>query len=290
LLGTGALAALGFFVGVFVNLLVDRVPRKRPLRPLGGGCRRCVPDPTLGADEVDDAAGPAEDDVDVAGTADDVDAAGPAEEDAPDGPMVGAVLWPGGRCQVCRRAPSPRYPAVQVLTAATFGAVGLRLGADWAVPAYLVLFASLLAISVIDLERNIIPNRIVYPTVFLSVPLLAVAAVAEGDLGRLGQAVVGAAAAWAALLVIHLVSPAGMGFGDVRLSFVLGLFLGWLDLRLVLIGLFLGFLLGSVLGVLLVVLRLRGRRDHIPFGPFLAAGAVLAVFFGDPLMDWWLGG
>ena len=270
-LAAAFLGVFGFVVGVFVNLLVDRVPGKRSLRPPGGGCRRCVPDPTLRPD-------------------DDAETAGAADADAAEGPLVGALFWPGGRCRVCARAPSPRYAVVQVLTAATFGAVGLRLGADWAVPAYLVLFASLLAISVIDLERNIIPNRIVYPTIFLSVPLLAVAAVAEGDLGRLGQALVGAAAAWAALLVIHLVSPAGMGFGDVRLSFVLGLFLGWLDLRLVLIGLFLGFLLGSVLGVLLVLLRLRGRRDHIPFGPFLAAGAALAVFFGDPLTDWWLGG
>ncbi len=109
-------------------------------------------------------------------------------------------------------------------------------------------------------------------------------------LGVVTTALLGAALAWVLLLVVHLVQPAGMGFGDVRLSFVLGLFLGWLDLRLVLIGLFLGFLLGSVLGVLLVLLRLRGRRDHIPFGPFLAAGAALAVFFGDPLTDWWLGG
>lgn len=261
-LGVGALGVLGFVVGGFVNLLVDRVPRKQPLLPLGGGCRACRPDPAPDAEPDPGMAGP-----------------------------VGLVLWPlwGRRCPACARPASPRYAVVQLLTAAAFAGVGLRFGADWAVPAYLVLFTSLLAVSVIDLELHIIPNRIVYPTIFASVPLLALAAAVQGDAGRLGRALLGAALAWAALLVIHLVSPAGMGFGDVRLSFVLGLFLGWLDLRSVLTGLFLGFLLGSVIGVLLVALRLRGRRDHIPFGPFLASGAALTVFFGDALVGWLLG-
>ena len=263
-LGATALALLGFVVGGFVNLLVDRVPRKQPLVPLGGGCRACRPEP-------------------------EADAGPDADSDLP-GP-VGLVLWPlrGRRCRVCARPAWPRYAVVQLLTAAAFAGVGLRFGADWAVPAYLVLFTSLVAVSVIDLELHIIPNRIVYPTIFASVPLLALAAAVQGDAGRMGRALLGAALAWAALLVIHLVSPAGMGFGDVRLSFVLGLFLGWLDLKSVLTGLFLGFLLGAVLGGLLVALRLRGRRDHIPFGPFLAGGAVLTVFFGDALVGWLLG-
>jgi len=297
-LGAGALAVVGFFVGVFVNLLVDRVPAKRPLRPLGGGCRRCLPeaayrpppgDPSEVDDEVD--AG-MEVDADVEARAAEqaaAEQAAAAHAEAAAGPPVGALLWPGGRCRTCRRGPSPRYAVVQVLTAAAFAAVALRFGADWALPAYLVFFTALLAVSAIDLELNIIPNRIVYPTIFVSVPLLAAAALAEADADRLGEALIGAAAAWAALLVIHLISPAGMGFGDVRLAFVLGLFLGWLGLRLVLIGLFLGFLLGAVLGALMILVGRRGRRDHIPFGPFLAGGAALAVFFGDPFSSWWLG-
>ena len=261
-LGLVALGILGFVAGGFVNLLADRAPGKRPLVPLGGGCRGCGPDPQGEPDGAESS---------------------PAEP-------VGAVLWPfrGRRCPACGRAVPARYAAVQLLTAAAFVGVGLRFGADWALPAYLVFFTSLLAVSLIDLELHIIPNRIVYPTIFASVPLLGLAAAAEGDPGRLGRALVGAALAWGALLLIHLASPAGMGFGDVRLSFVLGLFLGWLDLRSVLTGLFLGFLLGAVLGVLLVALRLRGRRDHIPFGPFLAAGAALTVYFGDALTGWFL--
>jgi leader peptidase (prepilin peptidase)/N-methyltransferase len=101
--------------------------------------------------------------------------------------------------------------------------------------------------------------------------------------------VIGAAAAWFALLVIHLISPGGMGFGDVRLSFLLGLFLGWLSYGHVVTGLFLGFLLGAVVGLLLVAVRLRSRTDHVPFGPFLAAGTALAILVGDPLVRLWLG-
>ncbi|MDQ6928070.1 MAG: prepilin peptidase, partial [Actinomycetota bacterium] len=102
------------------------------------------------------------------------------------------------------------------------------------------------------------------------------------------NALLGGALAFAALFLIHLVSPAGMGFGDVRLSFILGLFLGWLSLSHVLVGIFLGFLLGALIGVALVVSRARSRKDAIPFGPFLAGGAALAVFAGSPIIHWWL--
>lgn len=221
-----ACGAIGLVAGEGVNVLVERIPDKLPLRPL--------------------------------------------------------LPIRSGR-------PARRDRAVQAATAFLFAAAGLRFGAAWVLPAYLVFFASLLAVSVIDLERHIIPNRIVYPTIFVSIPLLALAALVGDDWHRFGQALIGAGLAWGALFAIHLVSPGGMGFGDVRLAFVLGLFLGWLGLGKVLTGLFLGFLLGAVIGVLLIAFKLRTRKDHIPFGPFLAAGAVLAVFFGAAVTNWLVG-
>jgi leader peptidase (prepilin peptidase)/N-methyltransferase len=80
-----------------------------------------------------------------------------------------------------------------------------------------------------------------------------------------------------------------MGMGDVKLAVLLGLSLGWLSLGHVLLGLFLGFLLGSLVGVGLVATGVRSRKDHLPFAPFLAAGAVIAVLVGRPLLDWYLG-
>jgi leader peptidase (prepilin peptidase)/N-methyltransferase len=185
---------------------------------------------------------------------------------------------------------SPRRVIVVVTTVALYAGTVLRFGGDWVVPAYLVFFTSLVAISAIDFDRQIIPNRIVYPTIFLSVPLLVLAALAQGEWNLLRHALIGAALAWGALLVVHLISPAGMGFGDVRLAFVLGLFLGWISLRHVLSGLFLGVLLLSVLGVLLWAFRIRSLKDHMAFGPFLAAGAALAVFVGPAATRWLIGG
>jgi leader peptidase (prepilin peptidase)/N-methyltransferase len=246
-------ALLGLYAGLYLNLAVDLVPRRKPMRPLRAGCRNCL-------------------------------------EASTSNPRLPAVPWTlrGRRCRVCGEGVSVRYPLVEVACAVLFAAAAVRFGLDAALPAYLVFFACLLVVSVVDLEYSIIPNRIVYPTVFLSLPLLALAALAEGDLGRLGTALVGAAIAFAVLFVVHLISPASMGFGDVRLTFVLGLFLGWLGLSHVVAGLFLGFALGAVVGVGLVLTRRRGRKDSVPFGPFLAAGAALAVLFGRPLINWWL--
>src|SRR5205807_6234432 len=136
----------------------------------------------------------------------------------------------------------------------------------------------------------IIPNRIVYPTLAIALPLLAAAAAIDGRWRPLEHAAIGALVAWGLLLVIHVVSPRGMGFGDVRLAFVLGLFLGWLGLSHVFLGLFLGFLFGAAVGLALIVARRKGRREHIPFGPFLAAGAVVAVVAGSPILTWYRGG
>lgn len=253
-LGAAACALIGLYVGTYLDLLIDRVPQKRGVRPLRAGCRACLD----------------------------------ASDEARRLPLVPWVLR-GARCPACSEPVSIRYALVEVATAGLFAAAALRFGADAALPAYLVFFASLLAVSVIDLEHQIIPNRIVYPTIIVCLPLLALAAVAHGDMGRLGRALVGGGGAWALLLVVHLISPSGMGFGDVRLAFVLGLFLGWLSLGHVAVGLFLGFLLGAVVGVGLVIVTRRDRKDAVPFGPFLAAGASLAVLVGSPLIDWWLG-
>jgi leader peptidase (prepilin peptidase)/N-methyltransferase len=188
----------------------------------------------------------------------------------------------------CKPRTRARFVLVELVTAGLFAATVFRFGDDAVIPAYLVFFTSLVAVSAIDLDLHIIPNRIIYPTIFASIPLLAIAAALNDDFESLENALIGGAAAFAALFVIHLVSPAGMGFGDVRLSFVLGLFLGWLSLSHVLIGIFLGFLLGAFIGVALVATRIRSRKDAIPFGPFLAGGAALAVFAGSPIIHWWL--
>jgi leader peptidase (prepilin peptidase)/N-methyltransferase len=193
-----------------------------------------------------------------------------------------------GRCRHCGTRISARYPLVEAGCAGLWVAMGLRFGATWELPAYLVLVSGLLALSLIDFDTFLLPDRIVYPLSATLVVLFGLAAVLDGSGSDLVRALLGGLAAFAFFLTVHLVAPRGMGFGDVKLSFSLGLALGWLSWGSVFVGLFLGFLLGAVIGVLLIATGLRTRRDHVPFGPFLAAGTVLAILFGQSLLDLYL--
>jgi leader peptidase (prepilin peptidase)/N-methyltransferase len=194
-----------------------------------------------------------------------------------------------GRCRHCGAGISIRYPLVELASAGLWVAMALRFGATWALPAYLVLVSALLALSLIDLDTFLLPNKIVYPLSVALVVLLGVAALLDDAGDDFVRALLGGLAAFGFFLVVHLIAPRGMGFGDVKLSFSLGVALGWISWGSVFVGLFLGFLLGAVVGVLLIATKLRTRRDHVPFGPFLAAGTVLGILFGQALLDLYLG-
>ena len=182
-----------------------------------------------------------------------------------------------------------RAAAVAGLTVALFVGLGVRYHDSWALPAFLALTAGLVALSVIDLEHFLLPNRIVYPLGLATVTLLAVAALGADEWTALGRAVSGGVVAMLALGLLHLVSPRSMGFGDVKLAFVLGLALGWLGWGELALGLFCGFLAGAVVGGVLIALRRRGRKDHLPFGPFLAFGTLVALLWGDVILRWYRG-
>lgn len=243
-------ATFGLLVGSFLNVVIHRVPLRLSVVSPRSACPGCGT--TL------------------------------AERD-----NVPVVSWLvlRGRCRTCGMRISVRYPLVELGSAVLFAAAAVRLGADWALPAFCLFFAALLAVSLIDLEHFIVPNRIVFPTLAISVPLLTTAALLEGEPGPMVTAVVGALLASNGLLVINLISPRGMGMGDVKLALLLGLFLGWLGLGHVALGLFLGFLFGAVGGILLIALGVKSRKDPVPFAPFLAAGAVVAILAGTGLLD-----
>jgi leader peptidase (prepilin peptidase)/N-methyltransferase len=199
--------------------------------------------------------------------------------------------------RVPQREPLPRWSrrdlnatraaAVAGITAALFAGLALRYHDSWALPAFLGVTAGLVALSVIDFEHFLLPNRIVYPLAVVTVALLTAAALGDDAWGALGRAVLGGAVAMLALGLLHLVSPRSMGFGDVKLAFVLGLALGWLGWGELVLGLFCGFLAGAIVGGVLIVLRRRGRKDHLPFGPFLAFGTLVAVLWGDVILRWY---
>jgi leader peptidase (prepilin peptidase)/N-methyltransferase len=146
------------------------------------------------------------------------------------------------------------------------------------------------ALSVIDLQHFLLPNRIVYPMTVALLVLFTLAALLDDDWSALGRGAAAGAIAFAIYFVLHMVSPRSMGFGDVKLSFALGLALGWLGWGELLLGLFLGFFYGAVIGIILMIVRRRDRKQAIPFGPFMAAGALTAILVGAPIITWYRGG
>jgi leader peptidase (prepilin peptidase)/N-methyltransferase len=182
---------------------------------------------------------------------------------------------------------SPDMVPITAISAVVFGAIGARFGADWAVPAYLTFAACLIVVTVTDLRLFLIPNRIIYPTLLASVVLLSAAAAIGHDADAWKRAAFGGIGAWIALLVIHLINPRGMAFGDVRLAAVIGIYTGWIAYDHVFLGLFAGFVAAAVVGLALIVTRRRTAKDPVPFGPFLALGAMTAVLFGHTLLRWY---
>lgn len=248
-------AVFGLLVGSFLNVVIYRVPRKESVVHPRSRCPGC-------------------------GT----------QLAAIDNIPVVSWLVLRGRCRTCKTAVSVRYPLVEASTAALFAGAAVRFGADWALPAFCVFLAALLALALIDLEHFLLPSRVIYPTLLLSVPLLVLAAALDGHWGMLRDALVGSLAAFAVFFLLNLIYPRGMAFGDVRFSAVIGLFLGWLGPRTLFLGLFLAFLSASVIGIGLIIAGRASRKSPIPFGVFLALGAALAVFAGRPILDWWIGG
>ncbi|MCU4184815.1 prepilin peptidase [Acidiferrimicrobium sp. IK] len=187
-----------------------------------------------------------------------------------------------GRCRGCHQAISARYPALEALTGVLFVGAGLRFGWSPTLPAVVVFFAGLLALAAVDLERYLLPKKIVYPTGILTAAVLVVAAAAQGQWSRLAVAAACGAVAFGLFFALNFVNPAWLGFGDVRLAAVIGVMLGWLGVSYVI----LAFLVANVTGIAvmggLIGAGKAGRKTKMPYGVFLAVGAVVAVFAGGP--------
>lgn len=237
------LGALGVPVGAFLNVVVERVPDRTPLRAAVEG------DPTpprswLGV---------------------------PVQPWLLRGPGAGE-----------RRT---RWLAVELATALVFATFGARFGDTSVVLPLLVLGAALVAVTFVDLEHLRIPDRITFPALGLGLVGVVAVSLQHDRTGPIRGALTGAVLYFLLLLLPHLAYPRGMGFGDVKLALVMGLFLGWLGwergeevlgpLRLVLYALMAGCLLGVVFG--LVHAAVTRRRGEFPFGPALAVACVVVL-------------
>jgi leader peptidase (prepilin peptidase)/N-methyltransferase len=245
----GFCAVLGLAVGSFLNVVVYRVPRNESIVSPRSSC------PSCGA---------------------------PIRE--MDNIPVASWLVLRGRCRDCRAPISARYPLVELACAALFAGTAARFGYQWDLPAYLVLFAGLLALSWIDVEQMILPKKIVYPLTLLVATLLLLAAAETGRWHDLLVGVICGAVWFALFLGLNLINPRLLGFGDVRLSFVLGLALGWLGVGYVLLGFFAANLIGALIGIALIATGRLERQTRIPYGVFLTLGCAVAVFAGPEIL------
>lgn len=241
-------ALVGLVVGSFLNVVVWRVPRGESVVHPPSRCPSC----------------------------------GAQVRPRDNVPVVSWLLL-RGRCRDCRARIAWRYPLVEVVTAALFALVTWRLGVDWPLPAFLYLVAAGLALAFIDLDVHRLPNLITLPSYAIGGVLLTAASVADDDFGALARAVVGMAALYLLYFGLAVVKSGGMGFGDVKLAGVLGMFLGYLGWAPLAVGAFLGFLLGGVGGIAMMLGGRAGRKSKIPFGPYMVAGALIAVLAGAQL-------
>lgn len=179
------------------------------------------------------------------------------------------------------------YLAVTTALVCALLAAGRGLVAD--LPAYLVVAALGVAMAYVDVREHRLPDWLTYGSFAAAVGLLAIAALATGEWSSYGRAWLGAVATTGVFVALALIRPGDLGLGDVKLAASLGLLLGWIGWGHVVLGVFAAFVLGGVFSLALVVTRRGGRRTAIPFGPFMLAGALIAVVWGEALLDAYLG-
>ncbi|MGY2004193.1 prepilin peptidase [Blastococcus sp. SYSU DS1024] len=194
---------------------------------------------------------------------------------------AGAFPWAAAG-QATRRS-AVRPPVLELLTAALFALVAVRLGAVAELPAFLVVAGAGVLLAVIDLRHRLLPDRVTGPAVVATAALLAGAAAVQGSWDALLRAGLAAAALFCGYLVMALISPAGLGMGDVKLAGLLGLPLGWLGWQAVLLGALAGFVVQAALALLLLAARRIGLKGELPFGPAMLLGAAIAVGWSGTL-------
>ena len=244
-------ALFGLAVGSFLTVVVDRVPKKESIVSPRSRCPHCGAE-IRSRDNI---------------------------------PVVSWVLL-GGKCRDCRARIPVRYPLLEAGTAASFVGVAIVYPDLYVVVMLCAFCAVMLAVGFIDLEHRIIPNKITYPA-FPAFALAIVIGWAVGQELDPPRALIGALAYGGVFFVIAFIAPRGLGMGDVKLTALIGLVMGAFGLRYVGVAAGSAILLGGVGGILALIGG-KGRKSAIPFGPFLTAGGLIAVFWGERIAAWYL--
>jgi leader peptidase (prepilin peptidase)/N-methyltransferase len=237
-------AVAGAILGSFANVLIYRMPNNESIVTPRSRCPRCRT-PIRAVDNI---------------------------------PVLSYLLL-RGRCRRCGQPISARYPLVEILMALLAAAAWAALPDLASRVAAITLVFLLVVITFIDIDHQLILNRLSYPGIAAGLAFAAAQ-------GRLVPAAASAVAAGGLIAAIVIASRGGMGEGDIKLAAMIGAFLGWPGVA---VALFASFAVGGAVGIGLLALRLRRRRDAIPFGPALASGALIGLFWGDRIWTWYWG-
>jgi leader peptidase (prepilin peptidase) / N-methyltransferase len=242
-------AALGALIGSFLNVCIHRLPRCESIVWPGSHCPSC----------------------------------GTPIEYYDNIPLL-SYLWLMGRCRTCRSSISVGYPVVEAANAAGYIMILATFGLTWTTVLYSALFSALLVVTGTDLTHRMIPNVVTVPGIVLGL-LGAATVLPVGLMNALLGVAIGGGILWAlAWASPYLFGREGMGGGDIKLLAMIGAFLGW---KPALLTIMVGSLSGSLVGLSLIGLGLMKRDEYIPFGPFLVIGALVAMFFAQPLLEWY---
>lgn len=246
----GIVAVFGLLIGSFLNAVIHRVPRKESVVSPGSRCPSC----------------------------------GYALRWYDNIPVASYVLL-GGRCRRCRKPISVRYPIVELVTAAVFVAHYFVFGWTPLLAVRLLFAASLVALFAIDLEHHLLPDAITLPGIVVGV--VASVFLPPGVVESLIGLLIGGGVLWLiGEAYFRYSGEEGMGGGDVKMLAMIGAFLGW---KLVLVTLVLSSIAGSVLGLAIIAVKRGGMKYALPFGTFLALGALAASLIGDQIVTWYAG-
>ena len=262
-----AIGVFGLLIGSFLNVVVYRVPAQKSIVAPASACGSC----------------------------------GHAIRAHDNVPVISWLML-GGKCRDCTSPISKRYPLVELGTGLFFALIAAWAITDSGMPilparlvpavlagvAFLYFAAIGVALSLIDLDTHRLPNVIILPSYLVGIVLLGASSLVSANYSALISAAIGAAIMFAAYFIMAIAYPGGMGFGDVKLAGVIGLYLGWLGWSALAVGFLAAFVLGGLYSIALILARKATRKSGVPFGPWMVAGAWVGILAGTPIVHFYL--
>jgi leader peptidase (prepilin peptidase) / N-methyltransferase len=197
-------------------------------------------------------------------------------------PMISYILL-GGKCRYCKKNISIRYASIELLTATLFIFAYMNLGMSFKMLEALIIISFLIIITFIDYDYQLILDKLLIPMGMIGVVFIFANSLLYDYLlyNKIADALIGSLVGGGLLFLINCLSRGGIGWGDIKFSIVIGIWLGW---QHTLITLLLAFILGGIVGIVLIAFKLKGRKDYIPFGPFLSLAMFINYFYGDQII------